>query len=69
MPENASLFAERHPARIEPDERLVVLARTMHAQGSGSETAWRNAATDGVSFGEIYPIIPLTKGWRFSYDD
>lgn len=52
MPENASPSAERHPARIEPNERLVVLARTMHAQGSGSETAWRDAATNGVSFGE-----------------
>lgn len=52
MPESASPSAERHPVRIEPDERLVVLARTMHAQGSGSETAWKDAATDGVSFGE-----------------
>ena len=52
MPENASPSAERHAARIEPDERLVVLARTMHAQGSGSEMAWRDAATNGVSFGE-----------------
>jgi hypothetical protein len=52
MPENASPSAERRPARIEPDERLVVLARTMHAQSSELETAWRDAATNDVSFGE-----------------
>ena len=51
MPENASPSAERHPARIEPDERLVVLARTMHTQGSELETAWA-AAASRVSFGE-----------------
>ena len=52
MPESASPSAERHPVWIEPDERLVVLARTMHAQDSGSEMAWKDAATNGVSFGE-----------------
>jgi len=54
MPESARPFAESHPTQIEPDERLVVLARTMHAQGSGSETAWRGGATGWTSFGKTY---------------
>lgn len=52
MPENAMASDEHHPARIEPDERLVVLARTMHAQGSESETAWRDADINEARLGE-----------------
>ena len=53
MPESTSPFAERHPARIEPDDRLVVLARTMQTHGPGLEPAWI-AAADRSQLGETY---------------
>ena len=51
MPESARPFAESNLSRIEPDERLVVLAGTMHALGSEWEAAWKDRATDCTSFG------------------
>lgn len=52
MLESASPSTEHHPAQIEPAERLVVLAQTMHAQGSESETTWKDAAADQGRLGE-----------------
>ena len=39
-------------ARIEPDDRLVVLARTIEASDPGAETALKDAAVDWARFGE-----------------
>ncbi len=39
-------------ARIEPDDRLVVLARAIQASDPGAETALRDAAVDWARFGE-----------------
>ena len=52
MPESTRSFGESHLTQIEPDERLIVLARTMQAQGPGSETAWKDGATNWTRFGE-----------------
>ncbi len=41
-----------HLARIEPDNRLVVLARTIQARGPGSETALKDSAVKWARFGE-----------------
>lgn len=41
-----------HLARIEPDNRLVVLARTIQARGPGSETALKDSAVNWERFGE-----------------
>jgi hypothetical protein len=41
-----------HLARIEPDDRLVVLARTMHARDPGTEIALKDNAVNWVRFGE-----------------
>lgn len=43
---------ESHLARIEPDDRLVVLARTINARGPGTETALKDAAVKWARFGE-----------------
>ena len=52
MAESTRPLAESHLTQIEPDERLVVLARTMQTQVSGSETAWKDGASNWTSFGE-----------------
>jgi hypothetical protein len=41
-----------HLAKIEPDNRLVVLARTIQARGPGSETALKDSAVNWARFGE-----------------
>lgn len=38
-------------ARIEPEDRLVVLARTMEARDPGTETALKNSAVNWARFG------------------
>lgn len=52
MAEGTPPFADSHLTRIEPDDRLIVLARTMQAQDPGSETAWQDGAADWTSFRE-----------------
>jgi hypothetical protein len=52
MPESARPLVESHVTQIQPDARLVVLARTMQAHGSGSETAWDYGVSNWTSFGE-----------------
>ena len=52
MAESTRPLGESHLTKIEPDERLVVLARTMQTQVSGSETAWKGGASSWISFGE-----------------
>ena len=44
--------SEPHLTRIEPDDRLVVLARTLQAQGPGSETVLKDGAASWTRFGE-----------------
>ncbi len=41
-----------HLARIEPDDRLVVLARTIQARDHGTETALKDSAANWARFGE-----------------
>jgi hypothetical protein len=43
---------ESHLARIEPDDRLVVLARTIHAPDPETETALKDSTTNWARFGE-----------------
>jgi hypothetical protein len=43
---------ESHLARIEPDDRLVVLARTINARDPGTETALKDSAVNWARFGE-----------------
>jgi len=45
-------FRDSDLVRIEPDDRLVVLARTIQARGSGAETALRDSAGNWGRFGE-----------------
>jgi hypothetical protein len=45
-------FSESHLARIEPDDRLVVLARTIQARDPGTETALKDSAVNWARFGE-----------------
>ncbi len=45
-------FCDPHLARIEPDDRLVVLARTMQARDPGAETALKVGALDWARLGE-----------------
>ena len=52
MAESTGLFADSHLIQIEPDQRLVVLARTLQAQDPASETAWRAGAAHWTRFGE-----------------
>ena len=52
MAESTRPFAKGHLTQIEPDERLVVLARTMQAQGPGSEKTWKDGAINWTRFGE-----------------
>lgn len=43
---------DAHLARIEPDDRLVVLARTIQAPDPGAETALKDGAVNWARFGE-----------------
>ena len=52
MDESTRPLAESHMTHIEPDERLVVLARTMQTQVSGSEKAWKDGASNWTRLGE-----------------
>jgi hypothetical protein len=52
MNESACLFSEAGLTKIEPEARLVVLARTMQAQGPESETALKNGVTKWAGLGE-----------------
>jgi hypothetical protein len=52
MAETIDSFYESHLAQIEPDDRLVVLARTIHARGPGTETALKDSAVNWARFGE-----------------
>ncbi len=45
-------FFEPHLARIEPDDRLVVLARTIQTQDPGAETALKDRVVNWARFGE-----------------
>ena len=45
-------FFESHLARIEPDDRLVVLARTIQTRDPGAETALKDSAVNWARFGE-----------------
>jgi hypothetical protein len=42
----------RHPARIEPDHRLVVLARTIQLRDPGAEAELKDSAVNWARFGE-----------------
>jgi hypothetical protein len=44
--------SESHLARIEPDDRLVVLARTINAREPAAETALKQSAINWARFGE-----------------
>lgn len=52
MVDSTHPFDTTHLARIEPHERLVVLARTLQAHSSGSETALKDAAVNWARYGE-----------------
>ena len=52
MVESIHPFDWSHLARIEPDNRLVVLARTIQARGPGSETVLKDSAVEWARFGE-----------------
>ena len=41
-----------HLTRIEPGDRLVVLARTIQARDPGTETALKDSAVNWARFGE-----------------
>jgi hypothetical protein len=45
-------FYQSHMAWIEPDDRLVVLARTIHARDPGTETALKDSAVNWARFGD-----------------
>ena len=51
MAESTEPFDGSHLARIEPDDRLVVLARTMQARDPGTETAFKESALNWARFG------------------
>jgi hypothetical protein len=52
MAETNHPLNESHLSQIEPDDRLVVLARTIHARGPGTETALKDSAVNWARFGE-----------------
>lgn len=52
MAESMHLFDEPHLARIEPDDRLVVLARTIQARDPGMESVLKDSAVNWARFGE-----------------
>jgi hypothetical protein len=45
-------YFEPHLARIEPDDRLVVLARTIQTREPEAETALKDSAVNWARFGE-----------------
>jgi hypothetical protein len=45
-------FFESHLTRIEPDDRLVVLARTIQTRDPGAETALKDSVGNWARFGE-----------------
>jgi hypothetical protein len=47
----AETISKSHLARIEPDDRLVVLARTIHARDPRTETALKDGAVNWARFG------------------
>jgi hypothetical protein len=52
MAESTDRSEESDLTRIEPEDRLVVLARTIQAQGPGSETVLKDSAVDWARYGE-----------------
>jgi hypothetical protein len=52
MAETTPAFCDAHLARIEPDDRIVVLARTIQARDLGAETALKDSAVNWTRFGE-----------------
>lgn len=52
MAESMHPFNESHLARIEPDDRLVVLARTIQARDPGTETVLKDSAVNWARFGK-----------------
>ena len=52
MADGTHPFDATHLTRIEPDERLVVLSRTLQARGPGAETTLRDAALNWARYGE-----------------
>lgn len=52
MAESTHPSEEAHLTRIEPKDRLVVLARTIQVHGPGSETALKDGAVNWTRYGE-----------------
>jgi hypothetical protein len=52
MAESVHPFYGSSLARIEPDDRVVVLARTIQARGTGTEAALKDSALNWARFGE-----------------
>ena len=52
MPEVTHCSLDSHPARIEPDNRLVVLARTIQVSNSEAEATLRDGVMNWVRFGD-----------------
>ncbi|MBL4757934.1 MAG: hypothetical protein JKY32_09970 [Rhizobiales bacterium] len=52
MAETIDPFYQSHLARVEPDDRLMVLARTIQAPDSRAETALKDGALNWARFGE-----------------
>ena len=52
MAESIHPFDGSHLARIEPDDRLVVLARTIQARGPGTEAELKDRAGNWARFGK-----------------
>ena len=52
MAETIHPFYESHLARIEPDDRLVVLARTIQVRDPGTEAALKDRVVSWARFGE-----------------
>lgn len=52
MAESIHPFDGSHLARIEPEDRLVVLARTIQARDPGTETALKDGVVNWARFGE-----------------
>lgn len=52
MAESTNPSEESDLNRIEPEDRLVVLARTIQAQDAGAEAALKEGAADWARYGE-----------------
>src|ERR1700690_4526157 len=52
MAESIHSFYDSRLARIEPDDRLVVLARTIQARDPGTEAELKDSAVNWARFGE-----------------